>query len=136
MGSEYAIGDYGWVMRIAFCSMALSCVGLCAALHSEIETIGGRIALGLLLVVAAALVVGGIFVVDPVTTKPEDMTTLGVIRARLVERMVEPVDGAELLRMADDRLMAGNSIAQECGVKSATTGRSRSKLLDASNHYR
>lgn len=28
MGSEYAIGDYGWVMRIAFFSMALSCVAL------------------------------------------------------------------------------------------------------------
>ena len=81
MGSEYAIGDYGWVMRIAFFSMALSCVALSAALHSEIETIGGRIALGLLLVVAAALVVGGIFVVDPITTKPADMTTHGVLHS-------------------------------------------------------
>ena len=81
MGSEYAIGDYGWVMRIAFFSMALSCAALFAALHSEIETIGGRIALGLLLVVAAALVVGGIFVVDPVTTKPEDMTTHGMLHS-------------------------------------------------------
>ena len=32
-------------------------------------------------------------------------------RSRLVERMAEPPDGAELLRLADDRLMAGNSIA-------------------------
>ena len=38
-------------------------------------------------------------------------------RARLVERMVEPVDGAELVRMADDHLMAGGSIAQKCSVK-------------------
>ena len=81
MGSEYAIGDYGWVMTIALFSIALSCVALFAALRSEIETVGGRIALGLLLVVAAALAVGGIFVVDPVTTKPEDMTTHGVIHS-------------------------------------------------------
>ena len=81
MGSEYAIGDYGWVMRIAFFLMALSCVALFAALRSEIETIDGRIALGLLLVVAAALVVGGTFVVDPVTTKPEDMTTHGMLHS-------------------------------------------------------
>jgi len=60
MGSEYGIGDYGWVMTIALFSMALSCVALFAAVRSEIETIGGRIGLGLLLVVAAALVVGGI----------------------------------------------------------------------------
>ena len=81
MGSEYGIGDYGWVMTIALFSMALSCVALFAAVRSEIETIGGRIGLGLLLVVAAALVVGGIFVVDPVTTKPEDMTTHGILHS-------------------------------------------------------
>ena len=81
MGSEYAIGDYGWVMRIAFFLMALSCAALCAALHSQSETIGGRIALGLLLVVAAALVVGGVFVVDPVMTKPADMTTHGMLHS-------------------------------------------------------
>ena len=32
-------------------------------------------------------------------------------RSRLVERMAESSDGAELLRLADDRLMAGNSVA-------------------------
>ena len=81
MGSEYAIGDYGWVMRIAMFALALSCAALFAALRSEIETTGGRIALGLLLVNAAALVVGGTFVVDPVTTKPPDMTTHGILHS-------------------------------------------------------
>ncbi len=81
MGSEYEIGDYGWVMRIAFFSMALSCVALVAALRSEIETPGGWIALGLLLVVAAALVVGGTFIADPVTTEPEDMTREGMLHS-------------------------------------------------------
>jgi Protein of unknown function (DUF998) len=76
--SEYAIGDYGWVMMIAFFSMALSCAALVAAVRSQIGTIGGRIGLCLLLIVAAALVIGGIFVVDPVTIKaPEEMTTHG-----------------------------------------------------------
>ncbi len=78
--SEYAIGDYGWVMTIAIFSMALSCVALCAAVRSQIATIGGRIGLCLLLIVAAALVMAGIFVVDPVTIKgPEEMTTHGTL---------------------------------------------------------
>jgi hypothetical protein len=81
MGSEYAIGDYGWVMRIAMFALALSCAALFSALRPEIETTGGRIALGLLLVDAAALVVGGTFVVDPITTKPADMTTHGMIHS-------------------------------------------------------
>ena len=46
MGSEYAIGDYGWVMRIAMFALALSCAALFAALRPENETTGGRIALG------------------------------------------------------------------------------------------
>ncbi len=81
MGSEYAIGDYGWVMRIAMFALALSCAALFAALRPEIETTGGRMALGLLLVNAAALVVGGTFVVDPVTTKPADLTTHGILHS-------------------------------------------------------
>ena len=81
MGSEYAIGDYGWVMRIAFFLMALSCAALFSVLRSDVDTIGGRIALRLLLVAAAALVAGGIFVVDPITTKPEEMTAHGRIHS-------------------------------------------------------
>jgi hypothetical protein len=79
MGSEYAIGRYGWVMQVAMFALALSCAALFAALRPEIETRGGRIALGVLLVNAAALVVGAIFIVDPVTTKPADMTTHGMV---------------------------------------------------------
>jgi hypothetical protein len=81
MGSEYAIGQHGWVMQVAMVALALSCAALFAALRSEIETAGGKIALGLLLVTAAALIVGGAFVVDPITTKPADMTTHGMLHS-------------------------------------------------------
>ena len=79
MGSEYAIGRYGWVMQVAMFALALSCAALFAALRPEIETTVGRIALGLLLVNAAALAIGATFVVDPVTTEPADMTTHGML---------------------------------------------------------
>jgi hypothetical protein len=81
MGSEYAIGDYGWIMQIAMFALALSCAALFVALRPEISTTGGKIALGLLAVVAAALAVGGTFVVDPITTKPQDMTTHGALHS-------------------------------------------------------
>ena len=37
--SEYAIGDYGWVMMVAFFSLALSCVTLIIAIRSQVPTI-------------------------------------------------------------------------------------------------
>jgi len=77
--SEYAIGQYGWVMSLAIVSMAISCVALFAAIRNQIAALGGRIGLGLLLVVAAALAVAGVFVVDPITTPPEEMTIHGML---------------------------------------------------------
>ena len=75
--SEYALGNYGWVMMIGFFSLALSCAALFAAIRSQISTKGGKIGLGFLLVVAAALVAAGIFPQDPVTAKPDELTTHG-----------------------------------------------------------
>jgi hypothetical protein len=50
--SEYAIGDYGWIMVLAFLSLALSYVSLFVAIHWQLWTITGRIGLALLLVSA------------------------------------------------------------------------------------
>jgi hypothetical protein len=43
--SEYAIGDYGWIMVLAFLSLASSYVSLFLALRSQLQTIAGRIGL-------------------------------------------------------------------------------------------
>jgi hypothetical protein len=48
--SEYAIGDYGWIMVLAFLSLVLSYVSLFVAIRSQLQTIAGRIGLALLLV--------------------------------------------------------------------------------------
>src|ERR671912_2240548 len=48
--SEYAIGEYGWIMVLAFLSLALSYVSLFVAIRSQLRTIGGRIGLAFLLV--------------------------------------------------------------------------------------
>lgn len=75
--SEYAIGDYGWVMPLAFLALALSYAALFAAVRSQTRTFPGRIGLALLLVSAAGLIIGAIFTTDPITARPEDLTTAG-----------------------------------------------------------
>jgi len=75
--SEYAIGRHGWIMVLAFMSLAVSCTALVPAIRSQIETTGGRIGLILLLVVAVSLIVAGIFVADPITAGQDQLTTHG-----------------------------------------------------------
>jgi hypothetical protein len=77
MISEYAIGDYGWLMSIAFLSMAVSFVALFTSLRPQLRTRAGRIGLGLLLVSAVGLTIAGLFTTDPITASPESMTTSG-----------------------------------------------------------
>jgi hypothetical protein len=75
--SEYAIGDFGWIMVLAFLSLALSYVGLFIAIHSQLRTILGRIRLALLLVSALGLTLAAIFTTDPITVNKDAVTTEG-----------------------------------------------------------
>jgi hypothetical protein len=75
--SEYAIGDYGWIMVLAFLSLALSCVSLFVAIQSQTRTIGGKIGLAFLLVAAAGLIIAAIFTTDPITASRDELTTHG-----------------------------------------------------------
>jgi hypothetical protein len=75
--SEYAIGDYGWIMVLAFLSLALGYVSLFVAIRSQLRTIAGRIGLALLLVSAAGLTIAAIFTTDPITVSKDAVTTEG-----------------------------------------------------------
>jgi hypothetical protein len=79
MVSEYAIGRYGWVMLLAFLSLALSCASLVVAIRSQIQAIGGKIGLGLLLLSAVGITLAGIFPIDPITGRPDEATTHGML---------------------------------------------------------
>ena len=61
MVSEYALGDFGWVLALMFLSMALSCVALFLAIKSQIRTIGGKIGLGFLLAAVVGMAMGSVF---------------------------------------------------------------------------
>ena len=75
--SEYALGDYGWMIVIAFLSLALSCLSLIVAIRSQIRSISGKIGLAFLLVAAAGLVIAAIFTTDPLTASRDELTTHG-----------------------------------------------------------
>ena len=77
--SEYAIGDHGWMMVLAFLTLALSYVSLLVAIRSQLRTIAGRIGLALLLVSALGLTIAAIFTTDPITVSKEAVTTEGTI---------------------------------------------------------
>jgi Protein of unknown function (DUF998) len=75
--SEYAIGRHGWMMVLAFGSLAFSYVMLFVALRSQPRTLWGRIGLALLLVSAAGLAIAGIFTTDPITVSKDAVTSEG-----------------------------------------------------------
>src|ERR687897_2463084 len=77
--SEYAIGEYGWIMVLAFLSLALSYVSLFAAIRSQLRTIVGRIGLALLLISALGLTIAAIFTTDPITVSENAVTTEGTL---------------------------------------------------------
>lgn len=77
--SEYAIGDYGWMMVVAFLSLALSYVSLFVAIRSQLRTIVGRIGLALLVVSALGLTIAAIFTTDPITVSEDALTTEGTL---------------------------------------------------------
>jgi hypothetical protein len=77
--SEYAIGRYGWMMVLAFLSLALGYVSLFVAIRSHLRTITGRIGLALLLVSALGLIIAAVFTTDPITVSEDAVTTEGTL---------------------------------------------------------
>jgi hypothetical protein len=64
MVSEYALGNYNWVLTLMFLAWALSCVALFFAIKSHVSTIGGKIGLGLLLLSALGMGMAALFDVN------------------------------------------------------------------------
>lgn len=65
--SEYQLGQYGWVMSVAFFSLMVSSASLFLAILSQIRTAGGYIGLFFLLVSMVGFGLAAFFVTDPIT---------------------------------------------------------------------
>ena len=77
MISQYEIGHDGWLMQLAFLFLALSCVTLVVAIHSQVSTIWGRIGLTLLLIAAIGMTIAAFNITDPITTPKAEMSSHG-----------------------------------------------------------
>lgn len=66
MISDYGVGGFGWVMSVAFLSLAASCVAAAVALRPHLRSWPSRIGAVFLLIAALGLIIGGVFPVDPV----------------------------------------------------------------------
>jgi hypothetical protein len=69
MLSEYSVGPYGWLMKLAFFAWAGGCGALFIALGRQTAPRRARIGRWLLPVVALALVAAGLFDQDPTTVR-------------------------------------------------------------------
>lgn len=79
MISEYAIGRFGWLMQLAFFSLAIANLSAIAAVWPQAKSIVGYIGLVLLLLAATSATIGGIFTSDPITTSPDALSASGKV---------------------------------------------------------
>ena len=66
MISEYEIGPYGWMMRLAFFCWGGSVLALQVLVHPYLQTRSGKIGRWWLVVIGVALFGAGIFATDPI----------------------------------------------------------------------
>jgi hypothetical protein len=67
MISEYEIGRFGWMMRIAFFCWGASVIALLVTIWPSLQSVSGVISRWWFVVIAAALFGAGIFKTDPIT---------------------------------------------------------------------
>ncbi len=75
--SEYALGNFGWMMRLAFLALATSLAGAGVAIFSQIRTVVGYIGLAILGIAAIGMLIAAIFTTDAATTSREAATFSG-----------------------------------------------------------
>lgn len=75
--SEYALGNFGWMMRLAFLALATSLASAGVAIFSQVRTVVGYIGLGGLAIAALGFLIAAIFITDPATTSREAATFSG-----------------------------------------------------------
>ena len=77
MISEYEIGRYGWLMRLAFFCWGSSVLSLLVALWGSLRTMGGKVGYVWLVLIGIALFGAGIFATNAITdTTPSTANSL------------------------------------------------------------
>ncbi|HEY8087754.1 MAG TPA: DUF998 domain-containing protein [Polyangiaceae bacterium] len=63
--SEYEVGAFGWMMRLAFVSLAVSCASLALAVLPEVRRIAGYVGVGMLAVSSIGMTMAAVFAPEP-----------------------------------------------------------------------
>jgi uncharacterized protein DUF998 len=64
--SEYELGDFGWLMRLAFGCLAVSCLTLCWAIVPYLRGVIGYVGIALVLLAAFGMALAAVFAPHPV----------------------------------------------------------------------
>ncbi len=75
--SEYALGNFGWMMPLAFISIAISLASGGVAVFSRVRNVVGIIGLFILLLAAVGLIIAALFKTDPIFTPHDELTSNG-----------------------------------------------------------
>ena len=85
MISEYEIGRFGWMMRLAFFCWGASVVALLITIWPSLQSASGTISRWWLVVIASAQIGAGIFKTNPITdTTPNTANTIHVLCGTIV----------------------------------------------------
>jgi len=77
--SEYALGNIGWLMKVAFFSLGISFLFLGIYLCEKLPNRGSKVGGVLLIIASLGNFLAGIFNTDPVSTIPDQVTISGQI---------------------------------------------------------
>lgn len=75
--SEYAVGQFGWMMQLAFGAMAFSFGALATSLRGEVSSQLGKVGIAVLFLAAAGCAIAGIFSIDPISPAPAKSSLSG-----------------------------------------------------------
>lgn len=79
--SEYALGNFGWMMQLAFVLLAMSLICAGVVIFSQVRTVVGYFGLAILGLSSSGLLIAAIFVTDPISVSPDAATFSGKMHA-------------------------------------------------------
>jgi hypothetical protein len=79
--SEYALGNYGWMMTLTFVSIAITLLAIVFAIRPHVKTWIGYIGLFLLCLASIGYFITAIFPTDPITVSQDALSYSGKMHA-------------------------------------------------------
>jgi len=75
--SEYALGQFGWIMTLAFVAIAANLGGVALVAATQLRGVVGRIGLLIIVIAVVGFVIAAAFKTDPMTIAPGEATFSG-----------------------------------------------------------